>query len=158
MEQLVFTHFLNQIFGGAVLALFRALGIQSSHPTAPITNAFAMELLVVFLLTILFLLVRVRLSVEKPNALQHAMEGIYGFVGDMAHDTIGHNSEKFVPYLVSLGMFILTSNLIGLVPGLESPTAVPVVPLGCALITWVYYNLYGIRENGPVGYLKHFIG
>jgi F-type H+-transporting ATPase subunit a len=55
-------------------------------------------------------------------------------------------------------MFILTCNLIGLVPGLESPTAVPVVPLGCALLTWLYYNYYGVRTNGPWGYLKHFIG
>jgi F-type H+-transporting ATPase subunit a len=55
-------------------------------------------------------------------------------------------------------MFILTCNLIGVVPGLESPTAVPVVPLGCALLTWLYYNYYGVRTNGPWGYLKHFIG
>jgi F-type H+-transporting ATPase subunit a len=55
-------------------------------------------------------------------------------------------------------MFILSCNLIGLVPGLESPTAVPVVPLGCALLTWFYYHFQGLRTNGPVGYLKHFIG
>ena len=55
-------------------------------------------------------------------------------------------------------MFILSCNLIGLVPGLESPTAVPIVPLGCALFTWFYYHYHGVRENGPVGYLAHFIG
>jgi F0F1-type ATP synthase membrane subunit a len=54
--------------------------------------------------------------------------------------------------------FILSCNLIGLVPGLESPTAVPIVPLGCALLTWFYYNYQGVRTNGPIGYLKHFIG
>ena len=63
-----------------------------------------------------------------------------------------------MPYLTTLGMFILICNLIGLVPGLESPTAVPVVPLGCALLTWTYYNYHGIRNNGALGYLKHFIG
>jgi F-type H+-transporting ATPase subunit a len=158
MGQLVFTEFLNHLFGSPVLALLHALGIQPKNPAAPITNAVAMEILVVLLLTVFFVLVRLRLSVEQPGGLQHAMEGIYGFVNNMAHETIGHHSEKFVPYLIALGMFILTCNLIGVVPGLESPTAVPVVPLGCALLTWVYYNYYGVRTNGPLGYLKHFIG
>jgi len=158
MEQLVFTKFLNHFFGGAVLALLQAVGIQPKNPAAPITNPVAMEILVVLLLTLFFVLVRMRLSVEKPRPLQHTMEGIYEFVNNLAHETIGHHSEKFVPYLITLGMFILTCNLIGLVPGLESPTAVPVVPLGCALMTWVYYNYYGVRTNGPLGYLKHFIG
>jgi F-type H+-transporting ATPase subunit a len=158
MEQLIFTQFLNHLFGGPVLALLRALGIQVKHPAAPITNPVAMEVLVVLLLTLFFVLVRLSLSVESPGGLQHTMEGIYGFVNGLAHDTIGHHAEKFVPYLTVLGMFILTCNLIGLVPGLESPTAVPVVPLGCALMTWVYYNLNGVRSNGPIGYLKHFIG
>ena len=158
MEQLVFTKFLNHLFGGPVLALLHALGITSKNPAAPISNAVAMEILVVLLLTVFFVLVRLRLSVEKPGSLQHTMEAIYGFVNNLAHETIGHHSERFVPYLITLGMFILTANLIGLVPGLESPTAVPVVPLGCALLTWIYYNYYGVRTNGPIGYLKHFIG
>ena len=158
MEQLAFTEFLNYLFGGPVLALLHALGIQPKNPAAPITNAVAMELLVVLLLTVFFVLVRMRLSVEKPGALQHTMEGIYGFVNGLAHETISHHPEKFVPYLVALGMFILGCNLIGLVPGLESPTAVPVVPLGCALLTWFYYHYQGIRANGPIGYLAHFIG
>jgi F-type H+-transporting ATPase subunit a len=113
---------------------------------------------VVLLLTIFFIAVRVRLSVERPGGLQHTMEAIYGFVGNMADEVIGHHSSKYVPYLVTLGMFILSCNLIGLVPGLESPTAVPIVPLGCALLTWFFYHFQGVRTNGPIGYLKHFIG
>jgi len=54
-------------------------------------------------------------------------------------------------------MFILLSNLIGLVPGLESPTADVVVPLGCALITFVYYQYHGVRANG-FAYVKQFLG
>ena len=57
-----------------------------------------------------------------------------------------------------LGMFILVSNLLGLIPGLESPTGKTVVPLGCALATWVYYHIQGLKKNGPVGYVKHFMG
>jgi F-type H+-transporting ATPase subunit a len=158
MEQLAFTQLLNHLFGAPVLALLHALGITPKHHAAPITNSVAMEILVVLLLAAFFLAVRMRLSVEQPGALQHTMEGIYGFVNNLAGETISHHPERFVPYLTVLGLFILSCNLIGLVPGLESPTAVPVVPLGCALFTWFYYNFQGVRANGPLGYLKHFIG
>jgi F-type H+-transporting ATPase subunit a len=118
-----------------------------------------MEVLVVLLLTLFFLAARARLSVDSPGALQHVVEGIEGFIGDMAQETIGgHHYQRYVPYLVTLGLFILVANLIGLVPGLESPTAVPIVPLGCALVTWFYYHYQGVRENGALGYLKHFLG
>src|SRR5271165_2161522 len=158
MEQLAFTALLNRLFGAPVLALLLKLHIHPKYPAAPISNSFAMELLVVVLLTIFFIAVRSRLSVERPGSLQHTMEAIYGFVGDMAGETISNHPEKYVPYLIALGLFILSCNLIGLVPGLESPTAVPMVPLGCALLTWFYYHFQGLRANGPSEYLRHFIG
>ena len=158
MEQLVFTAFLNRLFGPAVLALLLRLGIHPKHPATPISNSFAMELLVGVLLAIFFVAVRARLSVESPGALQHTMEGINGFISNMADEVIGHHGSKYVPYLVTLGMFILTCNLIGLIPGLESPTAVVIVPLGCALLTWFYYHYQGLRSKGPIGYLKIFLG
>jgi len=74
MEQLTFTALLNRLFGPAVLALLQALHIHPKHPATPISNSFAMELLVVLLLTIFFIAVRVRLSVERPGALQHTMD------------------------------------------------------------------------------------
>jgi F-type H+-transporting ATPase subunit a len=157
MEQLAFTELLNHHFGGPVLALLHAVGVQPKHPSAPISNSVAMEILVFLLLTLFFLAVRMRLSVDRPMPLQHVMEGIHGFADNLGHEIIGHGYEPFIPYLITLGLFILTCNLIGLVPGLESPTAVPIVPLGCALVTWFYYHFQGFRANG-LGYLKHFMG
>lgn len=158
MQQLVFTALLNRLFGPAVLALLQALHIHPKHAATPISNSFAMELLVVLLLMIFFIAVRSRLSVERPGGLQHTMEAINEFISGMADEVIGHHGQKYVPYLTALGMFILLCNLIGLVPGLESPTAVPIVPLGCALLTWFYYHYQGLRTKGPIGYLKIFIG
>src|SRR5215470_20206474 len=158
MHQLAFTALLNRLFGPAVAALLEALHIQVKHPATLISNSVAMEILVVLLLTCFFVAVRLRLSVERPGALQHTFEGVNGFIENLAGEIIGHHASKFVPYLTALGLFILTCNLLGLVPGLESPTAVPAVPLGCALLTWFYYHFAGLRENGPIGYLKHFIG
>jgi len=158
MEQLAFTSLLNRLFGAPVLALLQALHIHVKHPASPISNPFAMEVLVFLFLTIFFIAVRTRLSVERPGGLQHTTEAIHEFVTNMTEEVVGHHGNKYVPYLVTLGMFVLCCNLIGLVPGLVSPTAVPIVPLGCALLTWCYYHYQGVRTNGPLGYLKHFIG
>ncbi len=57
----------------------------------------------------------------------------------------------------SIGLFVLFCNLISLVPGLASPTAEVSVPLGCAIVVFVYYNWSGI-QHGPVHHGKHFLG
>ena len=132
-EQLWFTAILNRLFASPVTSLLRVLHLEPKHPTAPISNSFAMELLVFSFLIILFLLVRSRLSVDRPGALQHAFEGVEGFVQGQSNEIIGHHSEAYTPFLATLAFFILFCNLIGVIPGFESPTAVAVVPLGCAL-------------------------
>jgi F-type H+-transporting ATPase subunit a len=155
--QLFLTRFLNNHFAAQVDALLGALHIVPDHPHAPITNAFAMELLLFVLLLLWFVLVRVSLSVEKPGAVQHLAELTHGFVGEQSESIIGHGYERFVSYLTVLLVFILLGNLLGLIPGFESPTGNPVVPLGFAVVTFFYYHYHGIRSNG-VGYIKQFLG
>jgi len=108
-------------------------------------------------LLVYFIAVRISLSVEKPAAVQHVAEAINEFVSDQGESIIGHGYERFVSYITALFMFILLCNLLGLVPGFESPTANVVVPLGCALVTFLYYHYHGIRANG-FGYVKQFLG
>ena len=156
-EQLWFTEILNHLFAGPVTGLLRALHIDPQYPQAPITNSVAMQLLVFLFLVGLFVLVRSRLSVDKPGALQHVFEGAHGLVEGQSQEIIGHNSEQFTPFLMTLAFFILACNLLGLVPGFESPTAVPIVPLGCAICAFVYYQSQGFKHHG-IAYLKHFMG
>jgi F-type H+-transporting ATPase subunit a len=151
------TRILNEHFAAPVTAFLNALHVHPPSPEAPITNAFAMELLVFALLLAYFILVRVSLSVEKPAAVQHLAEMTNEFVSEQGESIIGHGYERFVSYLTVLVLFILLANLMGLVPGLESPTANPVVPLGFALVTFLYYHYHGVRENG-FAYVKQFLG
>ena len=156
-EQLWFTALLNKYFAGIANAILNAVHLPAANPSAPILNWMAMQILVFLLLLVFFIIVRMRLSVDNPGPLQHTVEGINSFVADMSHEVIGHGYERYVGYLTVLGMFILVGCLIGLVPGFETATATPSVPLGCALVTWVYYHMHGIRING-FGYIKHFLG
>jgi F-type H+-transporting ATPase subunit a len=156
-KQLLLTRLLNDHFAAPVDALLRAVHIQPAFPDRPITNAFAMELLVFLVLLAYFISVRATLNVERPKPVQHLAEAVHGFVSDQSESIIGHGFERFTSYLTALFLFILLSNLIGLIPGLESPTASVVVPLGCAILTFVYYHYQGIRVHG-FGYIKQFMG
>jgi F-type H+-transporting ATPase subunit a len=155
--QLLFTKFLNQHFAGPVDKLLSAVHAPSVYPQAPITNAVAMELLAFLALLIFFILVRLTLSVETPNGIQHLAEMTNEFVADQGEQIIGHGFERFTGYLTVLLLFILLCNLMGLVPGLESPTANVTVPLGLALVTFIYYHYHGLRANGAA-YIKQFLG
>jgi F-type H+-transporting ATPase subunit a len=155
--QLLLTRFLNEHFASPVTALLRALHVQPTYPQAPITNAFAMELLVFVLLLAYFIAVRVSLDVEKPGSVQQLAEMTHEFVQEQGESIIGEGHARFTSYLTALGLFILVANLMGLIPGLRSPTADVVVPLGFALLTFVYYHYHGIRENG-FSYIKQFLG
>jgi F-type H+-transporting ATPase subunit a len=156
-EQLWFTHTLNQMLAGPVTSLLRAVQVEPKYPAAPISNSFAMEFLVFLFLVAVFLLVRSRLSVDDPGGLQHAFEGIEGFIQGQSNEIIGHHSEGYTAFLTTLFLFIVFSNLLGVVPTFESPTAVPIVPLGCALCAFFYYQAQGFKHAG-IGYLKHFAG
>jgi F-type H+-transporting ATPase subunit a len=79
-------------------------------------------------------------------------------VRDLLEDNVGHGSERYLAMIGSIGLFVLFCNLISLVPGLESPTAEKSVPLGCAVVVFLYYNWCGIRQHGPLGYGKQFLG
>lgn len=155
--QLLITRFLNHFFARPVDGLLSALHIAPAYPRAPITNAVAMELLIFLVLIGYFLLVRARLSVETPGGIQHLAEMTNEFVSEQGHQIIGEGHERFTSYLTALGLFILLCNLAGLVPGLSSPTADVTVPLGFAVVTFLYYHYHGIRSNGP-SYIKQFLG
>ena len=156
--QLLLTRLLNHLLAGPVDTVLALLHITPHYPQSPIPNSVAMEVIVFVLLLAYFVAVRVSLSVESPGAVQHLAEMTHEFVSEQGEQIIGHGYERFVSYLTVLGLFILLANLLGLLsPWLESPTASVAVPLGLALVTFVYYHYHGVRANG-FAYIKQFLG
>jgi F-type H+-transporting ATPase subunit a len=156
-EPSLITDTLNKYFGNLATQVLHAVHVQPYNPQAPITETFAMEILVLGLLFIFFVLVRLSLNVEKPGPIQQIAEMLHGFVSGQADSIIGHGAQRYVMFTTCVLMFVLTSNLLGMVPGLLAPTSVATVPLGVALLCFFYYHFHGVRENG-VGYLKQFVG
>jgi F-type H+-transporting ATPase subunit a len=70
---------------------------------------------------------------------------------------IGKVGRKYVPYFASFFFFILFSNLMGLLPGFAPPTGNLNTTLGLALVSFIGYNVIGVREQG-IAYFKHFLG
>ena len=149
---------LNRLFAAPVDAFLAKLGVHPVYPTHPISNALTLELVVMVGLIAFFAIVRASLQVEKPGSVQLLAEMIEGFVSEQGDSVIGHDYHRHLPFLTSILLFVLTCNLIGLLPGIETPTSAPEVPLGIALLTFFYYNWIGIKAQGPWSYLKHFAG
>jgi F-type H+-transporting ATPase subunit a len=152
------TNLLNVIFGAPLTALLTAIGIHPVHPGAPISEALALELMIAGLLFLFFIAARFSLNVERPGPLQQTAESLNEFVVAQGEAIIGHGYEPHIAIVTILFVFIVLCNLLGLLPGVETPTANPVVPLGLALCTFFYYNYIGVRSQGLWHYIKHFMG
>jgi F-type H+-transporting ATPase subunit a len=94
-----------------------------------------------------------------PTGAQNFMEAFIEGAISMGKDTIGEEkARKYLPLVLTVGLFVLISNLIGIIPGFESPTSNINVTLPLALVVFIYYNYEGIRENGAKKYFAHFMG
>src|SRR5437763_14590752 len=100
-EQLWFTALLNRTIGGPVNSLLQSLppALHPAHPDAPINNAVAMEILVVGTLIVFFLLIRARLSLDKPGGVQHLAEMFNALNGGQTDEVLGHHGRRCIPFL-----------------------------------------------------------
>ncbi|MCI0547988.1 MAG: F0F1 ATP synthase subunit A [Candidatus Rokubacteria bacterium] len=103
-------------------------------------------------------LVAVRRLETVPRGTQNVLEMLLEQFVRMLDETIGPEGRRYLPLVATLGLFILTSNLLGLVPGMAGPTANLNTTAACALVVFFTYHWIGIRKQGLVPYLKHFAG
>jgi F-type H+-transporting ATPase subunit a len=112
--------------------------------------------LVMLLLVGVAVLVRRRLSLI-PGGLQNFIEIVLVELGRMVDETMGPKGRRYFPLIATLALFILLSNLIGLIPGFAPPTASINTNVALALSVFAMTHIVGIREHG-LRYYKHFVG
>jgi F-type H+-transporting ATPase subunit a len=160
---LAVTRFVNHILGPVAAALLSRLHIQPANPETPLPQHVLMAIIAVLLGTVFALVVRSRLSVEKPGALQQVAEMLltnpleFG-IRDLLVENVGHEGVRYVPFVGAISIFILISNLMAVFPFFVAPTGTVTVPLACATLTFLYFNWQGTRHHGLGGYLKTFAG
>lgn len=94
---------------------------------------------------------------DDTLTVRNTLEIFVETFSNLVESVLGPRGRKYVPLYGSFFLFILVSNLSGLLPGFSPPTSNFNVTFALGLISFVMYNVYGFREQG-VGYLKHFVG
>jgi len=154
-SELWITRIFNDRFSDLGNAALRLVGMPPQ--ARPWANYVPMELVVFLFLVVLFAILRARLSVAGPGKLQQTGELFYGFVRDQAESQMGHAAARYLSFFGTIFIFILVANFIGLIPVFESPTKYAPVTLGCAMATFIYYNLMGVWTHG-FKYILQFMG
>ncbi len=93
-----------------------------------------------------------------PRGAQNVAEVYLDGVVAMGKDVIGEKlARHYLPLVATIGLFVLVANLIGIIPGFESPTSNINVTLALALIVFVYYNYEGMKNHGVIKYFASFV-
>lgn len=115
-----------------------------------------MAILVVIFVPILFAILAKKPGMV-PTPIQNIFEIYIQFIDNMIKENMGEKGRKYFPLIAGIGLFVFFGNLLGMIPGFESPTANLNTTMALALLVFFIYNFEGIRENG-VSYFKHFLG
>ena len=138
-----------------LIGLWHLFAPQGRPPAwfLPLASAW----LVMFILLILGVLAARRVSLY-PSPIQNAIEMALESLQGLSMQIAGPESARFLPLFATLFLFILCSNLIGLIPGFASPTTNVNINAAMALIVALTSIFLGIRHKGPGGFLKHLCG
>ena len=124
-----------------------------------IPDTAIMVLLLTLIVAILFPLAARRFDRERPGGVQNFLEMIVDAIRGLLEDVIGHGAQhKYLPMIGALALFIFMGNLFGLIYPLQPPTGSLSTTAALAVIAFLYFNWQGIKENGVLGFLKHFAG
>jgi F-type H+-transporting ATPase subunit a len=137
------------------LEFFRKL-LAPLHITGASADAIAYTWLIIVLLLVLSVLATSAIK-SIPSGLQNFMEVVIGGIENMIVETMGEHGRPFFPLIATLAIFVLVSNLIGLIPGFFPPTANINTTAACAIIVFLSTHVVGIKHHG-LAYIKHFLG
>ena len=156
-HSLFIVDFFNKIFSKPLSSLLSFVGIEVHNPEHLIPDYVVMCLIAAAIL-MLFLGLSSRKFKVIPSKLQSVLEIIIQAFESLLVDIIGERGKKYLPLIATIGLFIFSCNILGLVPGMMSPTSKLNVTVGCALVVFFYYHWQGIKSQGVFRYLKHFTG
>lgn len=112
---------------------------------------------VIMLALFLFSWISTRKLFLKPGTRQVILEGILSTMHDAIKDVLPAHVDLVFPFVATLWVFILVSNLIGVIPGFYAPTADLSVTASLAILTFLSVHWFGIRSEGLRDYLKHYL-
>lgn len=157
------TEKVNHYLAPLANSVLNSLHLKPENPELPIPQHVVMAMLVLVILTLLALILRSRLSVEKPGAMQQIAELLLTNpmrvgIRDTLDEAAGHHARSYIYFVGSISIFVLFANLMSVFPMFSAPTGTVTVPLACASLTFLYFNFQGVRHLGAGKYLSNFGG
>ena len=146
----------NRVFGKPLALLLSLFGVHVKDPLHLVPDYLVMVIIVILVLSLVLGLLAHKPSLV-PSHRQSVAEMIVQMIEGLAVDTIGPEGKKFVPVVGTVGAFVFTCNMIGLIPGFMSPTSKLNVTIGCALVVFFYYHAEGVKAHG-LKYFNQFVG
>ncbi len=142
--------------------LSESFGVTWFNRTHVTMSHVATAIFVLLVLFVVVLIYKRYLKSFKEGVIPPSGFSLAGFVDlvleatlSLMKDLIGPEGPKHFPVVATLALFILFSNLLGLVPGFAPPTSNLNTTLACAIFVFLYYNWIGIRKQGLIRYLTH---
>ena len=118
-----------------------------------------MAMLVVVIVGAVLIPTSRKLSVEAPGKIQSVFEVLLVGLEDLIEDVVGHGyGKRFLPFVLGLAFFIFVGNIFGVFYFVQPPTANVNTTFALSITAFLFYNFVGIKDNGLLKYLKHFMG
>lgn len=138
-------------------SIIKILHIHLPGLTQGETDIIVMSWIIIAFIVILAIIGTRKLK-AIPGGLQNLFEIFIEFIDNQVTDILGPKGQKFFALIATFGMYIIFSNLIGLIPRFKSPTSSLNTTVALALITFGTVHFYGVKERGIVHYVKHYLG
>jgi F-type H+-transporting ATPase subunit a len=108
-------------------------------------------------LTLLCVVFTRRLTCESPSKIQVLLESTVSLIESLIADILPEQARKLVPFIGTLWLFLVFANLLGLIPGLHSPTGNLSITAALAIVVFLSVHWYGIQHDGLKNYLRHYL-
>ena len=132
----------------------RLIPLEAAGTDISFTNS-SMYMVVVVAAISIFMIFGTRRKALVPGRWQSMVELSYELVAGMIRDTVGSEAKRYFPFIFSLFMFILISNLAGMIPGTFTVTSHIIVTFALSGFIFLAVTLIGFTKHG-LGYLKLF--
>jgi F-type H+-transporting ATPase subunit a len=117
-----------------------------------------MALLVLVISIVVFPLATRRMSKENPGFFQQVLELTVGGLKGLLTEIVGHHGDRYLYIIGGFAVFIFVANMMGLFFFLQPPTSNINTTFALSITAFLYYNWQGIKTQGLVHYLQHFMG
>ncbi len=94
---------------------------------------------------------------SSPGLFQTAVEGVQDSMEDAVRQVLPHHADMVLPFVMTLWIFLVVANLVGLIPGLHAPTRDPSATAALAVLVFLSVHWFGIRAQGLRDYLRHYL-